>query len=501
MLEAGNEDEYYPAYCPFDQARIVVENLAILLKLQQWNLSLMNATSGGHRLPRWRMVLFSFGNFGATLTAFSMGIVLSYFYFPPVIAGETEFPELMIRTPVLFGLTVLGLITAISRIFDAATSPLIANLSDRSQSRFGRRRLFMMIGLLPFALTSVATFYPPDDAPTTLNALWVAGNVVLFYLFMTLYTMPYGALVPELGKTADDRVFMATVNAAAWAAAFCLGQTLWVVKGILQNTGMTAMEALRTVITGFAVLGALCMVVPILVVDEKRDCGGKAVKEGAMKSMMDALGNREFTLFVLVNCLTLVSTYFLETGAIYYVTMLLKLSEGWATFMMVGMFAISFMLYPLIVKLTRFYPKKHIFIVALALEGLVFSMIPLANSVAHPMFLAGLIVVLGAIPIAATSIVPGAMMADITRSDTLRTGVHKEGTFFGLQSFSVKLAASLTSLLFPSILILGSGTGTPTEHGVSMTAWIGTSCSFIGCAMMFLYNEERVNRFLNEPVQ
>ena len=462
------------------------------------DVSSVSELTHSQRLPRWRLVLFSLGHFGATLTAFSMGIVLSYFYFPPVVEGKAEIPELLPRIPLFLGLTALGIITALSRVFDAVSSPFIANLSDRSRSRFGRRRLFMMVGLVPFALTSITTFFPPDDMATTWNILWVAASVLLFYFFMTLYVMPYGALIPELGKTADDRVFLATMSAAAWGAAFCVGQTLWFFKGVLEGQGVSPMDALRIIVVSFALIGAFCMLVPILVIDEKKHCSGKVASEGAIKSMGEALKNRDFTVFVLVNCLTLMATYFLETGAVYYVTMLLGLSEQWATALMVGMFAMSFALYPLVVRLTKFYAKKNIYIVALILEGSVFSMIPLANDVAHPMVLAGLIVFLGAIPIAITSIIPAAMMTDITLSDTRRTGEHKEGTFFGLQSLNVKLAGSVTSLVFPSLLIIGSSNCTPTEFGVSLTAWIGCSFSFLACAVLFLYNENRVNKYLNE---
>ncbi|WP_419835717.1 hypothetical protein [Endozoicomonas atrinae] len=63
------------------------------------DVSSVSELTHSQRLPRWRLVLFSLGHFGATLTAFSMGIVLSYFYFPPVVEGKAEIPELLPRIP------------------------------------------------------------------------------------------------------------------------------------------------------------------------------------------------------------------------------------------------------------------------------------------------------------------------------------------------------------------------------------------------------------------
>ncbi|KEI72606.1 MFS transporter [Endozoicomonas elysicola] len=451
-----------------------------------------------NRVPRWRLVLFSFGNFGWMLAAASFGSVITYFYFPPEVEGTTPIPELITRAPVLMGLTVLGIILALSRCFDAITDPLIANMSDRSTHKFGRRRIFMASALLPFALTTALVFWPPDDTPSTLNVIWVSVCALLAYLFMTMYCIPYGALTPELGKTSDDRVFIATCNSIAWALAFAFSQSIWALKGELESMGFDAMTAIRMCAIFFSIVGALAMAVPVLVIDEKKYCDGNQCSEHVFSAMKSAFSNVDFRMFTLSNLLTCMATFFLETGAIYYVTILMGMSESTASLVMIVMFVCSFACYPLVVKLTRRFQKRTMQIFALVLHGLLMALIPLCTVLPDAALTGWILILLLAIPTAINSILPTVILADIARSDGNRTGSHKEGVFFGAMNFNIKLAISLTSLVFPSLLIIGSASGTPNATGASITVMVGGALCLLAALALKFYDEDRVNQFLND---
>lgn len=451
------------------------------------------------RVPRWRLVLYSFGNFGWMMTSFCMAVVINYFYFPPVIDGTTTIPELITREPIFMGLTVLGLVLAISRIFDAISNPIIANMSDRSNSRFGRRKFYMMISILPFAITSVLIFIPPDDNPSQLNAIWLGGCSILAYLFLTMYAVPYTALIPELGKTAADRIFIATCNSLAWAVAFGVGQLIWIIKDLFEGIGMTPMEAIRTCAIIFAVLGVIAMLVPIIVIDENRYRDGNSCRENVWSALGSAFKNKDFVNFTIANAFTYMALFFLETGVIYYVTMLLGMPESYTSTIMIAMFVCSFALYPLIIKLTHHFQKRNLLLFSFILNGILFALIPAAAYSSNPEIVGIIVVMLIALPTAINSILPTAMLADIAKADGIRTGSHKEGVFFGAMNFSVKMAITLTTLLFPSIIIIGSTDGSPTVLGVQITAIIGMVLSFAACLFLYRYDEHRINNDLNEP--
>ena len=117
------------------------------------------------RLTKHQMRIFAVGQLGwSTLS----GIISAWFvtfYLPTQDElNATENAAIQYITPglVIGGfLTILGLITALSRVFDAVTDPLIASLSDRSKNPRGRRIPFMQYAAIPLSAVTVLLFCAP----------------------------------------------------------------------------------------------------------------------------------------------------------------------------------------------------------------------------------------------------------------------------------------------------------------------------------------------------
>ena len=103
-------------------------------------------------------IIYALGQLGWSLAAFGAANLLVYFYMPPEDGTTAKFPAYIYQGAVLGVLTIIGILNFGGRIFDAFTDPLIANWSDRMQSKFGKRRLLMAIAVFPFALFSFLIF-------------------------------------------------------------------------------------------------------------------------------------------------------------------------------------------------------------------------------------------------------------------------------------------------------------------------------------------------------
>ena len=163
------------------------------------------------RLTKAQMWIFAVGQLGWSILGGIINTWLVTFYLPT--GGDVESGAIKYITPgLIIGgfLTVLGLITALSRVFDAVTDPLIATMSDRSKNKRGRRIPFMQYAAVPFAVTTILLFCTPVQATSWVNVLWVSIFIVLFYLFMTMYCTPYNALISEFGQCQEDRMFIST---------------------------------------------------------------------------------------------------------------------------------------------------------------------------------------------------------------------------------------------------------------------------------------------------
>ncbi len=133
-------------------------------------------------LTKTKIWLFALGQFGWALLSGLIGTYLVNFYLPgqsDIAAGQ---PILIPQGPVIFGfLTVIGLVTALGRLFDAFTDPFVASLSDKCKSKKGRRIPFLKWSALPFAIATVLVFCSPFPASHTgkiLNSIWLCVTVL-----------------------------------------------------------------------------------------------------------------------------------------------------------------------------------------------------------------------------------------------------------------------------------------------------------------------------------
>ncbi len=106
---------------------------------------------------------------------------------------------------VLVPLGYIALAVALARSFDAITDPLMGWISDRTQTRWGRRRPWMLIGAPLAALAFVLLFSPPEGMSQTAAAGWFTSTFVLYFLFHTVYVIPHYGLGPELTPDYHER--------------------------------------------------------------------------------------------------------------------------------------------------------------------------------------------------------------------------------------------------------------------------------------------------------
>jgi glycoside/pentoside/hexuronide:cation symporter, GPH family len=441
------------------------------------------------RMPLWRIIMYALGQFGWSILTTMAGLV-TYFYIPPE-TGQANFPVLITREAI-FGMTVIGLSGFLAQIAGLFFDPMIGALSDRSKSRIGRRRFFMLISALPVSVICYFIFHPPTSGPSSLNAFWLIGAVVLFNLLMSVYRMPYGALIPEIGHTSKDRMFLCTITSVAWAFGFLLaGQLIYLFKDMLQSAGMSPVTAFRTLMAGFSILGFLLMILPVIFVDEKRYCFGEVSEEKPIESIIKAFQNKDWVIFTFSTTVYFMTDIFLQLGIVYYITVLMGLSESWVAIMGAAMFGMSFLWYPFVNIIADKISKKKMVIFSFILQAIAFAMIAVAGKVPGitTMAWAWIIIFLEGIIASIAGIVPGAIGADIIRADAIRTGIHKEGAYAGAGSFFMKIPMSLPPLVIPTLLLLGRSPDN--DLGVRLMAVVALGLMIISLIILLFYNEKR----------
>ena len=222
------------------------------------------------RLSKKQMWIFAIGQLGWSILGGIISAWLVAFYLPTkdstnpnYFSGTTIDFYTLIKPGLIIGgfLTIIGLITALCRLWDAVSDPLIANLSDNSKNPKGRRMPFMRFAAIPFALITILVFISPVNHVSGWNVAWVAIMLVLFYTFMTIYCTPYNALISEFGKTQEDRMNISTFISLTYFAGTLLAYTPFVFAGLLQGA-VGYYWSYRICFIPLAILACLCMLLP-----------------------------------------------------------------------------------------------------------------------------------------------------------------------------------------------------------------------------------------------
>lgn len=457
------------------------------------------------RLTKKQMTIFSIGQLGWSMLSGLINAWLVTFYLPTqgdIKAGATQFikPGLV----VMGFLTILGLITALSRVFDAVTDPLIANLSDRSQNRKGRRIPFMQKAAIPLSVVTVLLFWAPKNYISGINVAWISVFILLFYLFMTMYCTPYNALISEFGKTQDDRMYISTAISLTFFAGTLIAYTPFVFSGMLRNAVGYSLSY-RICFIVIAVIACIAMLIPTFFLNEKEFVDTKPSNSNMFKSLASTFKNKDFRVFVCSDIMYWISMTLFQTGLPFFVKVSMNLDESYTMIFMGGMTVLSAVFYPFVSGLVRKFGKKSLTIcgfLGLALAYLITAMI---NFIDLPGMLYGIVIcVIAAFPMALLGIIPQSIVADVSEADGIITGENREGMFFAARTFAMKWGQSIAMLVFTSLAIIGTSQNksaneiTASPLGLTIIAFVALAFCLIGAIVLGAYREKYVMKTISE---
>jgi GPH family glycoside/pentoside/hexuronide:cation symporter len=441
-------------------------------------------------LPPARQAAYAIGQLGWSILLNIIGLTLVYFYLPPANAG---LPTLISDRTFLVVVNAITILAAVGRLWDAITDPIIASRSDRSTNPRGRRIPFMAWSALPAAILLVLMFVPIVRAVSPWNIAWLFVVQTLFYLFITMYITPYSALMPELGHTANQRLNLATWVSITYALGIAVAAQTPVLANSVQSLfGVTdRVLALQIAISILAALATLMMYVPVFFVDERRYTQATPTSTPLIPALQRTFANRHFLFYVVADMTYFTSVTIVNTGLLYYATVLLGLDEAVVGTLLLLLIVVSFACYPFVNMVARRTGKKALIVVALIALSLVFVGISqLGRFPLPPMTQALLMVVLYAIPLAPMSVLPNAVLGDIAEEDARRTGVRQEGMYFGARTLLQKMGITLGIIIFAGLTAFGRDPGD--DLGIRLSALVGFAFCLIAGLVFLRYDEKGV---------
>ena len=161
-----------------------------------------------------------------------------------------------------------GLIFFLPKLVDALTDPLMGYISDRTESRWGKRRPFVFIGAMVAGLSYIAMWQLSEANSITYNFWYFLGWSIVFFLGMTIFSVPYVAMGYEMSDDYHERTRLMAV--AQW-----IGQWAWVIAPwgwvVLYDPEWfaSATEGARTVSIYVGLICMLLAMVPAIFCDSE----------------------------------------------------------------------------------------------------------------------------------------------------------------------------------------------------------------------------------------
>lgn len=329
-----------------------------------------------------------------------------------------------------------GLIPLIGRSIDAMTDPAMGRISDRSRFRLGRRRPWLLIGFVPFGVFFAALWAGPRHAPEALRFGWYAGAYVLFAVSVTVLSVPYMALIPELTHGYQERT---SLN--AWRAAMAILGTLLAVTAfpMLARTFGGGPAGYR--IAGM--IGGVWVALPWLLVFKatfERPEHGEPAPESFFQGLVSQVRHHSFRRLVGLFLLSRMAIDLASTMLLYFFAYWLGRRGDFSITM--GLFlAVVVCAYPLWVRIGERRDKRTVFLFG-ALAWIAAQVFLWLVTPGWPRWLVFAVAAFAGVGYAAADMIPWSMLAEVVDEDELRCGERREGLYFGSFTFLRKLGGA-----------------------------------------------------------
>lgn len=371
-------------------------------------------------LPRANPWRYALGEFGLSLPGFAIGTYLVFFYSD------------VLALPV----TLVAIARAINSVWDGLNDPIFAHLSDRTRTRWGRRRPWLWV-VLPLNLIAWLARWAP---PRSLDAQALFAWFLVFLLFSeTVATMSwvnYNALFPRLFTTEAQRVRANAIRKALGQVALIGGIALSPL--LYSRWGFAGMGAV------WAGIGSLAFLLFLLDFREEQEVPVAEAVPNFWRNVGDLLKNPAYRLYLGIFMLSTLANTLLMAGMPFYAKYALGLAEGQTSLLFGAVFVTAIPGVALWIYLTRRWRAARAWQIALA--WLMLALLPLSavRSLWGSLLTAAVI----GLGLSGGMVLGDVVLGQIIDDDARRHGQPREAMFYGLAAVLARLSGLLNAQSF-----------------------------------------------------
>ena len=381
------------------------------------------------KLSVWTKLKYGVGDFGMAVVTAMLQFSMLYYYTNVVGVNAG-----------LAGTAILvGKIT-----WDLVNDVLFGYLEDKTKSRWGKRRPYLIFGALPFALSFWLVFSIPKGLSDIAYFFIIIGSFILFDTFHTLTNTAYSAMTAEITGDYNERTSLTTYRMVFSIIGYLCGSGLTsMLAGIIKDSfGVTEHQGWSIVSLIYGVLGGIAILIPGLFLKYKPAIDDAPPQMPPIKSFISTFKNKPFISYLVVTMIMSISFTMVTAMLQYYIDYQLDMNSSSLLIMLSMLGVLALFLVPCGMISNKIgKAKAYALGLGIASTALIFVFfIPQGPN--NWIFLLAAIAGMG---FSAQWVCPHSMIPDVIEYDELLTGERREGLYYGMQATATKVTGALAT--------------------------------------------------------
>lgn len=379
---------------------------------------------------------YSLGDMGISISYFAVGFFFMYYLtdfvgLPPLYAGIAFF---------------------IGKLWDGVNDPLIGIISDRTRSKYGKKRVYILFGAVPFVISFALLWMIPIHASLFVKFALATIALLSYSTFYSIVTVPYMAMLPMMTKDYDERTQITSYRAMLSSIGTIIGGS----AALLVSNYSNELLGIRTIIAIFSVFTLITLFIAAKSIKGVEKAGDPTIVPP--KKYFQILKDKNVKILLSLKFFGAIGTGVMTASLPYFAKYILG-DEGISTIGIAIYVIGSIIAIPVWNRLTHTVDKRKLLLVSnISVFVIMLSIAFLAQTSIHffigcmffGFFLAGYL------------IIPYSLVPDLIEYYQFKHKERHESVFFGLWMTVHQLGISVAGLIIGGLLAIGGYTGTET---------------------------------------
>jgi len=383
------------------------------------------------KLTQAKKIMYGAGDIGFSLTSTILGVYFLFFMI-----------EVVGLRPAVAAIPI-----GVGKVWDFINDPIFGYISDRTRTRWGRRRPYLLFGALPLALTFTMLWYRPDFESTTALVAYYSLAYIIFEASATMLYMPYFALTPELTSDYDERTSLTSYR----MFFSILGSLLAFTLPLIIVGSFTPENAPKVMLMGgiFGLMSALPMFLTFFGTKEREDLV-ELDKPSLWESIRSVWKNIPFRYGLGIFLATWISVDILQSSLLFYVKFVVQ-REPQNDLIMATIFVIAMFALPIWNWVSKRWSKRYAYMIGIAFWAVV-QMVLITMNPSTPLSLILILCAMAGVGVAAAHVLPWAILPDAIEWYEYQTGERHEGMFYSVTTLARKVTSAVSVTFIGPIL-------------------------------------------------